>query len=405
MKRLHHFGLYVLLSTFLTSCNGQTKNNNQSKPNSSTTKNKLIGGGCDGCEIMFVGMPTNINAVDTSFGWTENGQKLLVTGTAYKIGGKTPAPNVIIYYWQTDNNGYYSTTKGMDEKAKRHGHIRGWVKTDENGKYSIYSIRPAPYPNENIPAHIHTSVKEPNIENEYYIDEFVFDDDKLLKREKRKALENRGGSGVLRVLISGNLQIAEHNIILGLNIPNYPDKVKSEKQSGLQIGEDNPSFIPFHAFGPDKGTRTCPVCKYGRFHGIIYFVGNYPNWDDIKKWLTFLEQESVKRSKFLKVYFVYGNGNKYNKETRQKELENIGIELKLKNIALTFVPSMTDTESEVNLNKINQSVENTFVIFKNRVIIDKFINFKATLDNFKIISSSLDKTKGEYFNLLGPQHE
>ncbi len=405
MKRLHHFGLYVLLSTFLTSCNGQTKNNNQSKPNSSTTKNKLIGGGCDGCEIMFVGMPTNINAVDTSFGWTENGQKLLVTGTAYKIGGKTPAPNVIIYYWQTDNNGYYSTTKGMDEKAKRHGHIRGWVKTDENGKYSIYSIRPAPYPNENIPAHIHTSVKEPNIENEYYIDEFVFDDDKLLKREKRKALENRGGSGVLRVLISGNLQIAEHNIILGLNIPNYPDKVKSEKQSGLQIGEDNPSFIPFHAFGPDKGTRTCPVCKYGRFHGIIYFVGNYTNWDDIKKWLTFLEQESVKRSKFLKVYFVYGNGNKYNKETRQKELENIGIELKLKNIALTFVPSMTDTESEVNLNKINQSVENTFVIFKNRVIIDKFINFKATLDNFKIISSSLDKTKGEYFNLLGPQHE
>ena len=405
MKRLYYIGLSVILFTALTSCNGQTKNNNQTQTNSIANKTKLVGGGCDGCEIMFVGVPTDISSVDTSAGWTEKGQKLLVTGKVYKIDGKTPAPNIIIYYWQTDNNGYYSPTKGMDEKAKRHGHIRGWVKTDENGNYSIYTIKPAPYPNDNIPAHIHTSIKEPTINNEYYIDEFTFDDDELLTGAKRKVLENRGGSGILRVLISGDLQIAEHNIILGLNIPNYPDTVKSEKQSGLQIGEDNPSFIPFHAFGPDKGTRTCPVCKYGRFHGIVYFVGNNPNWNDIKKWLTFLEQESETRSKYLKAYFVYGNEKDYNKDTRQKELENIGLELNLKNIALTFVPSMRDTESEVSLNKINPSVENTFVIFKHRTIIDKFINFKATVDNFKIISSTLEKTKGYYFNLSEQKHD
>jgi len=273
------------------------------------------------------------------------------------------------------------------------------------GKYSIYTIKPAPYPNENIPAHIHTSIKEPNIDNEYYIDEFVFDDDKLLTGDKRKALENRGGSGILRVLISGDLQIAEHNIILGLNIPNYPETNKSKKQSGLEIGEDNPSFIPYHAFGPDKGTRTCPVCKYGRFHGIVYFVGNNPNWDEIKNWLTFLEQESVSRSKYLKAYFVYGNEKDYNKDTRQKELENVGIELNLKNIALTFVPSMTDTESEVNLNKINPSVENTFVIYRHRTIIDKYIDLKPTEENYKIIKATLDKTKSEYFNLQEPKHD
>ena len=226
MKRLYHIGLSVILFTALTSCNGQTKNNSQTQTNSAANKTKLVGGGCDGCEIMFVGMPANISPVDTSVGWTEKGQKLLVTGKVYKIDGKTPAPNVIIYYWQTDKNGYYSPTKGMGEKAKRHGHIRGWVKTDENGKYSIYTIRPAPYPNRDIPAHIHTSIKEPNIDNEYYIDEFVFDDDNLLTGAKRKTLENRGGSGILRVLISGDLQIAEHNIILGLNIPSYPNTLK-----------------------------------------------------------------------------------------------------------------------------------------------------------------------------------
>ncbi|MDQ3015350.1 MAG: intradiol ring-cleavage dioxygenase [Bacteroidota bacterium] len=222
MNRLFHFGLFVILCHFFTGCNGQSKTDS---PSTQTTipKNKLVGGGCDGCELMYVGMPKLIMAIDTSEGWIEKGQKLLITRTVYKPSGKIPAPNVVIYYWQTDNNGYYSPKEGMDEQAKRHGHIRGWVKSDENGKYSIFTIRPAPYPDEDMPAHIHTSIKEPNIKDEYYIDEFVFDDDKLLTGKKRIALENRGGSGILSVLTDKNMQVAEHNIITGLNIPNYPE--------------------------------------------------------------------------------------------------------------------------------------------------------------------------------------
>jgi protocatechuate 3,4-dioxygenase beta subunit len=293
----------------------------------------------------------------------------------------------------------------MDEKAKRHGHIRGWVKTDDSGKYSIYTIRPAPYPNSDIPAHIHTSIKEPDIANEYYIDEFVFDDDRLLTIEKRRTLENRGGSGVLRVLISDELQISEHNIILGLNIPNYPKSLSSKNISGLNIGEDQPSFIPFHAWGPDKGSRACPVCKYGRFHGIIYFVGNNPNWDYIKNWLVYLEQESVKRKDRLKVYFVYGNSNNYNMNERNKQLADIGSKLNLSKVALTFVPSFSDKESEVNLNKIDPNVENTFIIFRQRAIIDKYVALKPTNDNFNLISQRLDATESKYFILPEPKHD
>jgi protocatechuate 3,4-dioxygenase beta subunit len=201
---------------------------NQNQQTNSVVRNKIVGGGCEGCEIMFVGIPANISSIDTSPGWRERGKKLLVKGTVYNIDGKTPVSDVIIYYWQTDNNGYYSPKDGMDEKAKRHGHIRGWVKSDKNGKYSIYTIRPVPYPGDNIPAHIHVLVKEPDIENEYYIDEFVFEDDKLLTDENKNGHENRGGSGVLSVLLNDDLQIAEHNIILGLNIPDYPEEDKSE---------------------------------------------------------------------------------------------------------------------------------------------------------------------------------
>ncbi|MCY7293371.1 MAG: hypothetical protein LH615_14425 [Ferruginibacter sp.] len=405
MKQLFKLGLFVILFSFLTSCNGQTKNSSHT-PQTTTNKSKLVGGGCDGCELMFVGIPENIQSVDTSAGWTEKGQKLLVTGTAFELDGKTPAPNVFIYYWHTDNDGYYSPKKGMDEKAKRHGHIRGWVKTDKNGKYSIYTIRPAPYPNDNLPAHIHLAIKEPEIDDEYYVDELNFDDDKLLIPHKKKyPLENRGCSVILRFLLKGNLQIAEHDIVLGLNIPNYPKKVKTEKQSGLNIGEDQPSFIPFHAYGPDKGTQTCPVCKYGRYHGLVYFVGNNPNWVEVKKWLTFFEHESTIRQKYLKAYFVYGGQKSYSKEARQRELEQLGKELNIKNIALTFVPDFFDTKTEAYLNKINPDVENTIVIYRHRSIIDKYIELKPTTENFRFISETLNKTKGEYFDLPEPKHD
>lgn len=401
MRNLINFLKYLFIGLILTvsACSAQTTQT-QNQRSGSTEANKIVGGGCDGCELMYAGMPKEIKSVDYSPGWAENGQKLLVTGIVYRLDGKTPAPNVVIYYWQTDSSGYYSPKAGMDERAKRHGHIRGWVKSDENGKYSIYTIRPAPYPNENIPAHIHTSIKEPNIASEYYIDEFVFDDDKLLiPAQKKNPPENRGGSGTLRVLIKDDLQIAEHNIILGLNIPNYPEKIKTEKRSGLEIGEDNPSFTPFHAWEPDKGSKACPVCKYGRYHGIIYFVGSRPNWDEIKNWLAFLERESAARGNRLKAYFVYGSESGYDKDKREKELEKIGSELALKNVALTFVPSMSDAESHVNLNKINPNVENTIVIFRQRNIIAKFIDLKPSADNFRNILNTLDKSTSEYFDL------
>lgn len=395
MRLKTNFIFLAIFIFFLQSCSGQTN----SSAKNSTEKGGVVGGPFENGEFMYIGLPDTIKSVDTSAGWTQKGQKLLITGTIYKLDGKTPAPNVILYYYHTDINGVYANKEGLDPRVVRHGYIRGWVKSDSNGKYAIYTVRPAPYPNRNIEAHIHPSIKEPNIDKEYYIDEFVFDDDKLLTGEKRKKLPNRGGSGILRVFKKGDMQIAEHNIILGLNIPNYPESIKEEKQSGLQIGEDQPSFTPFHAFGPDKGSRACPVCKYGRYHGIIYFVGNNPNWEDIKKWLIFLEEQSVARSKYLKAYFVYGNNNDYSADMRQKELEKMGIDLNLKNIALTYVPSFADTESEANLNRINQSVENTFIIYRNRTIIDKFINLHPTELNFSLLAKELDTNKGDYFGL------
>jgi protocatechuate 3,4-dioxygenase beta subunit len=375
------------------------------EPKAPVEEKKIVGGSCDGCELMYVGMPERIQSIDTSDGWKEKGKKILVTGTVYKLNGVTPAPNVLMYYWQTNTKGLYAPEKGMNELAIRHGHIRGWIKTDEHGHYAIYTIRPAPYPDGNIPAHIHLSVREPELDNEYFIDELVFDDDKLLTPEHLASVENRGGSGILHFTLKDRLLTATHDIILGKNIPDYPAITDPTEPSGLEIGEVDPSFTPFHAYGPDKCTSTCPLCKYGGYHGILFFVGNHPNWSDIKKWVLFLEEESVARSAYMRAFFVYGNENNYNQEAREKELEAMGEDLDIKYVALTFVPSMTDTATEVFFNKINPNVENTFIVYQQGEIIDKYVNLPATPDNYKRVVSSFENTMKEFLNIKAPRHQ
>jgi protocatechuate 3,4-dioxygenase, beta subunit len=207
--------LALLLLSFAAGCHGQTKT--------------PVGGSFENQDYMYLQMPQNISSTDTSPGWTQQGQKILVTGIVYQHDGQTPAPNVLVYYYHTNTAGRYEHIPGdkrsmpPNQQGQTHGSIRGWVKTDANGKYAIYTIRPGSYPSSEEPAHIHLNIKEPNNIKEYYIDDIVFDDDKLLTSAKRQRLTNRGGSGVLRMVQKGNLHAGERNIILGLNVTAYPD--------------------------------------------------------------------------------------------------------------------------------------------------------------------------------------
>lgn len=133
-------------------------------------------------------------------------------------------------------------------------------------------------------------------------------------------------------------------------------------------------------------------------------MGNKPNWPDITVWLRFLEAESRQWGKYLKAYFIYGNEKGYDPAERHKELAQIGAELNLKNIALTFVPSLKDRESEVYLNKINPTVSSTLVLYRQTTIIDTFIDYKPTATHFKTIQDLLNHTQSRYMDLPEPTH-
>lgn len=202
---------FILLSGW--SCSGQNR--------SSTTNNeRKVGGYCEICHLYYEGLPKNIDMVDTTAAWGNQGANLLVTGTVYKPDGKTPAPGVVVYYYHTDERGYYPRETRPGMPVTRHGQLRGWVKSNEQGQYYIYTIRPAPYPTLREPAHIHMIVKEEGF-SEYNIDDVFFDDDSILTHEMRERLNRRGGTGIVNISSVNGMLRATRDIFLGRNIEGY----------------------------------------------------------------------------------------------------------------------------------------------------------------------------------------
>lgn len=183
---------------------------------------KLVGGPCEGCEAIFERGHDDLNAVDTLPGFKELPEPLVIEGRILKQDGKTPAKDVVVYFYQTDHKGIYPSNSNSKGWERRHGYIRGWIKTNTDGTYKIFTSRPASYPNTRIPQHIHVTVKERGI-NEYYVEDFFFADDPFAEREgiaKRK--RPRGGSGLILPKKRDGIWYAQRDIILGKHIPNYP---------------------------------------------------------------------------------------------------------------------------------------------------------------------------------------
>jgi protocatechuate 3,4-dioxygenase, beta subunit len=194
-----------------------------SQSDKTKTTSLKVGGSCEGCEAILQSPIAfeKLNWIDTLPDFNEPGPKLELSGKVFKADGKTPASNVVVYIYHTDQTGHYTNRYNEKSWAGRHGYIKGWIKTNEKGEYKFYTLKPAPYPGTNIPAHIHPIIKEAD-KNEYYIDEYLFEGDPFLSASQREKQELRGGSGIISLEKKGNMLYGKRNLMLGLNIPGYP---------------------------------------------------------------------------------------------------------------------------------------------------------------------------------------
>lgn len=182
---------------------------------------QLVGGPCEGCEAVLEYGDRILNAVDTLPDFDEPGPKVKISGTIYESDGTTPAEGVILYVYHTDQEGRYATRGDETGWGKRHGYIRGWMKTGKNGRYTFYTLKPGVYPNRSAPAHIHPTILEPNGKY-YWLGSYHFAGDPLLTEAEMDPEAPRGGSsGLLELEKEGELLVGTRDFVLGRNIPDY----------------------------------------------------------------------------------------------------------------------------------------------------------------------------------------
>jgi protocatechuate 3,4-dioxygenase beta subunit len=114
---------------------------------------------------------------------TVAGERIKVLGVVYQPDGKTPAVNIKMYFYHTNNYGKYGKlgTEVKTSHAWWHGYCRSWLKTNAKGEYEINTIKPKAYPNGNEPAHIHASVLNADETCSHLVD-FVFKGDPFLTK-------------------------------------------------------------------------------------------------------------------------------------------------------------------------------------------------------------------------------
>ncbi len=130
----------------------------------------------------FLNTPSMLSHLIVIADRNEPGERLHIKGTVLSNKRK-PYPGVVVYAYHTNAKGIYP--KRGDEQGihKWHGYLHSWGRTNAEGSFEIISIRPAQYPSNSTPAHIHLVVKEPDGKI-YYVNDILFADDPLVKNKK-----------------------------------------------------------------------------------------------------------------------------------------------------------------------------------------------------------------------------
>jgi protocatechuate 3,4-dioxygenase beta subunit len=135
----------------------------------------------------------------------EPGIPMIVDGRVYQRDGRSPAAGLIVFAYHTDARGVY------DDPARgpHSWRLKGWARTDAEGRFQFTTIRPAPYPNGRTAAHIHLNFEGPGLQRRWSTG-LLFEGDPRITPEEREASVKDGEFGSVRpVAIRDGVQYVE----------------------------------------------------------------------------------------------------------------------------------------------------------------------------------------------------
>jgi len=147
--------------------------------------------------------------------------------------------------------------------------------------------------------------------------------------------------------------------------------------SGVEKGAALPAYHPAHVTGPDKGTSTCPVCKYPRNPAVQAWI----NSDDDKNVAALVAAlEKVAKANAdarFKAFVVFANPKREAADAISARLKRIGDKLGVEHVALAYLPGPDDPAVKGYGVSTDPKVRNTIFVYRNRTVDAKFVNFTA----------------------------
>jgi protocatechuate 3,4-dioxygenase beta subunit len=124
----------------------------------------------------------------------EPGEPLTVTATAVDRQGRA-VRDALVYVYHTNSRGCYAERAAhvaAPEGDRRHARLFGYLRTDADGRFELRTVRPAGYPDSDLPAHIHVEVEPRGEGAAALVTEILFDDDPRLTPSARRRSEQEG---------------------------------------------------------------------------------------------------------------------------------------------------------------------------------------------------------------------
>ncbi|HEX5050324.1 MAG TPA: hypothetical protein VFZ65_01000 [Planctomycetota bacterium] len=122
----------------------------------------------------------------------ETGTPLVIHGRVLRANGLLPAPDVVVFAYHADATGRYDAPSAGPHSWR----LRGWVRTDADGRFSFATIRPAPYPSNRVAAHVHLALEGPDVPQQF--SGILFAGDPLLTADELRKSNDAGRFGSVR---------------------------------------------------------------------------------------------------------------------------------------------------------------------------------------------------------------
>lgn len=167
--------------------------------------------------------------------------------------------------------------------------------------------------------------------------------------------------------------------VMALALPAFA----SAPDSGLNVGEMVSAFHPTHVGGPDKGTDTCPPCKYGN-RPAVQVWHNHDADENLVAVINHLDGKVAASKKELKAFairvaFCDGCAGENTKLAEMVKAPNVGI----------AHINASDEAIEAYKYNIDREVKNTIFVYKNRKVVAKFVNFTADKASFAKLDAAI----------------